>query len=58
MTYRQIETSREIRLWLGQVIVPTVVGVAIYMSNDNCRKEVKKKYEKAKEFVQTKVLKK
>jgi hypothetical protein len=24
MTYKQIETSREIRLWIGQVIVPAV----------------------------------
>jgi hypothetical protein len=25
MTYRQIEASREIRLWITQVIIPTVV---------------------------------
>lgn len=24
MTYRQIETSREVRLWITQVIVPTL----------------------------------
>ena len=24
MTYKQIEASRELRLWIGQVIVPAV----------------------------------
>lgn len=24
MTYKQIEASREVRLWIGQVIVPAV----------------------------------
>ena len=28
MTYRQIETSREIRLWVTHVVIP-VVGVAM-----------------------------
>ena len=27
MTYKQIETSREIRLWITQVIVPTLAIV-------------------------------
>jgi hypothetical protein len=27
MTYKQIEASREVRLWIGQVIVPAVVLV-------------------------------
>ena len=31
MTYKQIETSRELRLWISQVIVPiaTVAGTAM-----------------------------
>ena len=28
MTYRQTETSREIRLWITQVIIP-IVGIAM-----------------------------
>lgn len=28
MTYKQIETSREARLWLGQIIVPAI-GLAL-----------------------------
>ena len=27
MTWKQIEASREARLWIGQVIVPAVVGI-------------------------------
>lgn len=27
MTYKQIETSREIRLWIGQIIVPAAMVV-------------------------------
>lgn len=27
MTYKQIEASRELRLWIGQVIVPATVAV-------------------------------
>lgn len=30
MTYKQIETSREVRLWITQVIVPTL-GMATAM---------------------------
>ena len=30
MTYKQIETAREIRLWIGQIIIPAcTVGVAM-----------------------------
>ena len=54
MTYKQIEASREIRLWLKDVVVPTAVGVAIYMSNDDIRREVKEKFNTAKEFVKSK----
>ena len=34
MTFKQIETSREIRLWIGQVIVPAVTTAAavLYMN--------------------------
>ena len=32
MNYKQIETSREVRLWITQVIVPTVgMGLAAVM---------------------------
>lgn len=31
MTYKQIEASRELRLWIGQVIVPAI-GVLVALS--------------------------
>lgn len=37
MTHRQTETSREIRLWIGQVIVPTVALVVAVMSKPETR---------------------
>lgn len=27
MNYRRRETAREVRLWIGQIIVPAVVGI-------------------------------
>ncbi|MCC8151385.1 MAG: hypothetical protein LIO96_08020 [Lachnospiraceae bacterium] len=32
MTYKQIEASREVRLWIGQVIVPAIVAGAVVVS--------------------------
>lgn len=36
MTYKQIEASRELRLWIGQVIVPAVtmaVALAVALAS-------------------------
>ena len=48
MTYRQIEASREIRLWLGQVIIPASLGIAAIMSNEDLRTKIGETFEKAK----------
>lgn len=37
MTYKQIEASREVRLWIGQVIVPAVMGGVMLMANPTTR---------------------
>ena len=29
MTYKQIEASREARLWLGQIFIPAVAAISI-----------------------------
>ena len=48
MTYKQIEASRELRLWIGQVIVPAI-GVSLAVaSRPEVRKYVSEKYEKVK----------
>lgn len=55
MTYKQIETSREIRLWIGQIIVPTVTAVATVMyMNPELRNKAKTTFENVKENIKTK----
>ena len=46
MTYRQIEQSRETRLWLSQVIIPA--------ANPNARNYVAEKADKAKRAIKNK----
>ena len=52
MTRRQIDSSRERRLWLGQVIIPTLTLIITAMSIPEVRettkvtaKEIKRKIE-------------
>lgn len=44
MTYKQIEASREIRLWIGQVIVPAITTAAavLYMNPELRQKAAEK----------------
>lgn len=61
MTYKQIETSREIRLWITGIIGPIILGGATVIAGDpelrtqlkTCVSEkinaVKQKFNKAKE---------
>ena len=51
MTFKQRETSREIRLWIGQVIVPGVMLATTLLSNPEIRRSVKSKFNKAKESI-------
>lgn len=52
MTYKQIEASRELRLWIGQVIVPTI-GVSLAVaSRPEVRDYVSEKIEKVKTKIQ------
>lgn len=48
MTYKQIEASREARLWIGQVIVPAAVGAAMILSNPETRRAIKEKADNVK----------
>ena len=48
MTYKQIEASREMRLWIGQVIVPAVVAAITIASNPQTRNHVSEKYNNVK----------
>lgn len=54
MTYKQIEASREFRLWLGQIIIPACGVAAMIMSNPEARRTVANKFENVKYGIKTK----
>lgn len=41
MTWKQIETSREVRLWVGQIIVPATAVVVGALSIPGVRENIK-----------------
>lgn len=51
MTRKQIDGAREVRLWIGQVIVPAVIGGIAIMSNPQSRTFVRCKVADAKDAV-------
>ena len=54
MTFKQIETSREIRLWIAQIIVPAITAGAIAMSIPEVRHVVVEKANNMKETIRNK----
>ena len=54
MTYKQIEASREVRLWIVQVIVPVATGVTIAMTNPKIRDAVVTKFKDVKQSIKQK----
>ncbi|MFQ7396461.1 MAG: hypothetical protein ACLRNW_01340 [Neglectibacter sp.] len=48
MTYKQIEASRELRLWVGQVIVPAVTMAVALASIPEVRNAASTKLEQLK----------
>lgn len=55
MTWKQIEMSREARLWIGQVIIPAAVGIMAV--SPEARAAVKKKYVEVKNTIHRKLKK-
>ena len=53
ITYKQIEASRELRLWIGQVIVPTVSVTAVVLANPDVRRAAKEKLDSVKQKFQS-----
>lgn len=59
MTWKQIEASREIRLWVKEIVVPVVVtGATVYAAFPEAREFVKAKASNIKEKIKTKTKKK
>lgn len=49
MTYKQIEACREVRLWIGQIIVPAcTVAATIVATNPELRESIKAKIQQHK----------
>lgn len=55
MTYKQIEASREARLWIGQIIVPAVTCVVSIMAIPEVRQAVAAKAKSVKRSIEEKV---
>lgn len=49
MTYKQIEASRELRLWIGQIIIPAISVSAILLANPDIRRVAAEKIEEVKQ---------
>lgn len=58
MTYKQIETMREIRLWIGQIIVPAATIAATTLTIPEVRQAVATKAESMKRSIERKMKKK
>lgn len=57
MKYKTIEASRELRLWIGQVIVPAVTAGIMIASNQTARNWVADKFNDMKTKVEQKFTK-
>ena len=58
MTWRQIETSREARLWITQVIVPVLgMATALVVAVPEAREAAVTKFMEAKERIKFKLRK-
>lgn len=54
MTYKQIEASREARLWISQVIIPAVSVVGMALAVPEVRTAVVEKGKQVKESIKNK----
>ena len=58
MTYKQIETSREMRLWIGQIIIPAASVAVAILSNPEVRHAISEKARNIKESIRYKIRRK
>lgn len=54
MTYKQIETMREIRLWVCQLGVPVLTITAALISRPDIRKDIGRKFRNLKDTLSKK----
>lgn len=54
MTWKQIEASREARLWIGQIVVPTAIAVSTIMTVPEVRQAIAEKMKNVKYSIKQK----
>ena len=57
MTYKQIEASREARLWLGQIIIPAASAAVAFSTIPEVRQMVATKANQIKYSIENKMKK-
>ena len=55
MTYKQIEASREVRLWIGQIIVPAITIAVSTLTIPEVRQAVAAKARDVKQSIERKI---
>ena len=55
MTYKQIEASRELRLWIGQIIVPAATVAITTMTIPEVRQAIAAKANSVKQNIESKM---
>lgn len=57
MTYKQIEASREARLWIGQIVVPAVTAAVTVTAIPEVRQAIATKAKSIKQNIERKMKK-
>jgi hypothetical protein len=57
MTYKQIEASREVRLWIGQIIVPAITVGVTMLAIPDVRQAISAKARDVKQNIERKIKK-
>ena len=57
MTYKQIEAAREVRLWIGQIIVPAVTLAVTTLAIPEVRQAVAAKADQVKNKIENRKIK-
>lgn len=55
MTYKQIETAREVRLWISQIIVPAATVAVTAMTIPEVRQAIATKANSIKQNIESKM---
>lgn len=55
MTYKQIEAAREVRLWIGQIVVPAATVAVTAMTIPEVRQMIAAKADSVKHKIKSKI---